>query len=207
VPAGVDQSVINTVWTTKDYITIILSAISTLGVLTIIGTFLVKFGDIKRSAIECFRDLKNLTESQNLLMGALTEEKVISAKAYNKVRQHFPGGFEERLQALIGRLSPSGNPITQKDVDRFIELINATKATPPALSSDEAFEFYDLTQRIFDELLEAAQKGELRDESGKRVPSEVVREFARIANERATFVLGYATSEAKKDPDTVQAGS
>ncbi|GAI38544.1 unnamed protein product [marine sediment metagenome] len=207
MPAGVDQSVINTVWTAKDYITTILPSITFLALLVAIGTFLVKYGDIKRLAIECFRDLKKLTRSQDLLMGALAEEGSISTKAYNKVRQQFPGGSEDRLQAFIDRLSPSGNPFTQKDIDRFIELLNAAKINPPTLSSDEAFEFYDLTQRIFDELLEATQKGELRDESGKRVPSEVVREFARIANERATFVLGYATSEAKKDPDTVQAGS
>ena len=140
-------------------------------------------------------------------MGALAEATALSPEAYDRVRKPFPGQFEERLQGFIARLSPEGNPIQQEEMDRFRELYTAAMKTPPELSADEAFEFFDLTQKVIAEVVEAAKNGRLRDEKDKRVPIEVVREVEKPLNGRAAFVLGYAGSEKKKAPDPVATSS
>ena len=202
-----DPGTANAAWALKDILVVGASVVSMLGV---IGGALVlasKIGDIKRCIVEAFRDLKGLVRSHKLLLGSLAEESILSAQAVVKVGEPFPGGFEERLGALIATLSPGGNPITEDELTRFKELYKGVNTPLPMLSAEEAFEFYDLARKIANELPLLAKAARLHDPDGKPVTVEQARKDADHLIERAAFILGYCTSEEKKKPETSKVGT
>jgi len=128
----------------SEHLDFFLTAVAFLGAILLFGR---RLGQWEGRLQEAVRSIRTLMDSYNFLVGALVKVNVLEADRLLDVMDPFSKLSRGSLDRLLAALSPSGNPISQEQVDRLKVLV-AKGVREKALPYEEAIEGYELAKAI-----------------------------------------------------------
>lgn len=102
-------------------------AVSVVGFVALFWRFSTYYGRIRTQTQQVLKGLRSLIESTNLLLGALTKQKVLSAEQVIAVLNPFQKLASGALDDLLQTLKPTGNPISTKQLEAIRETLESIK--------------------------------------------------------------------------------
>jgi hypothetical protein len=83
-----------------------------------------RLGNLETSSLKVLQSIHASMVSQDLLLGALTDKKILSEKQVRAVTKPFTDYSIQGIEQMIATLKPKGNPITSDELTTLRELVS-----------------------------------------------------------------------------------